>query len=78
MSAKIFGREWEEIEAMQRGERVGRAVPMVDTRPRASERDRRVLEERGLEWLVANRMWGIIDRLIRSGVIEDKEYWNGD
>lgn len=72
---KIFGYDWEDIQRMQRGEKVGRAVPGGDTRPRATEGDIGMLEEWGVEGLVARQYWGVLDRLVRSGIIEDKEYW---
>lgn len=71
----IFGRSWEEIQAMQQGKTVGRAVPPGDTRPRATDDDIQKLRDWGLEGLQARRFDGVIDRLVTSGYLPDSAKW---
>ena len=70
MSNLIFGRTFEEIEAMQQGQG-GRTVDYVITPPKdASQLDRDLLEQHGLHGLIELGYHGVIERLRFSGVID--------
>lgn len=69
MSNLIFGRSWEDIQAMQQGTYV---APTVNTRPglaQATDNDRAQLAEHGQAGLEAKEFYGVLDRLKNSGLI---------
>lgn len=64
---QIFGRSWDEIQVIQQG---GQARKVdFGPAPEATQRDRSMLAELGLEGLKAKGFFGIIDRLSTSGLI---------
>ena len=64
---QIFGRSWDEIQVMQQG---GQARKVdFEPAPEATDRDRAMLAEFGIEGLKAKGFFGVIDRLTTSGLV---------
>lgn len=64
---QIFGREWDEIQVMQQG---GPARKVdFGPKPTATNTDRAMLAEFGIEGLKAKKFFGVIDRLTTSGLV---------
>lgn len=64
---QIFGRSWNEIQVMQQGG-PARKVDFGPA-PEATDRDRAMLAEFGIEGLKAKGFFGVIDRLTTSGLV---------
>lgn len=64
---QIFGRSWDEIQVMQQGGPARKVV--FGPKPVATDGDRALLAEYGVEGLKAKGFWGVIDRLTTSELI---------
>ena len=64
---QIFGYSWEEIQVKQQGGKA-RKVDFVP-KPEATDGDRAMLAEFGIEGLKAKGFFGVIDRLTTSGLV---------
>lgn len=71
MSQKIFGYDWEDIQAMQQGTYKGKPIPPGDTRPRATEKDIKMLRELGYDALKEKQFYGVLGRLRTSGYLKE-------
>lgn len=70
MNDLIFGRTWEEIQAMQQGSYKPNLVSANKTLPMATQCDIELLRDKGIDYIKGNGLFGVIDRLQNSGIIE--------
>ena len=69
---KIFGYEWEDIDAMQRGTYKPRPINLTKSgRPEATQSDKDLLEEHGVDGLKKKGLFGVLDRLQGSGLLDN-------
>ena len=72
MSDKIFGYDWEDIKrAQQREQTLGRPIRGPAKFPEVTDEDRELLSVHGPEGLKRMGFMGVIDRLVRAGLMED-------
>ncbi len=69
MSEKIFGYEWEEIQARQQGTYKAPVIRGPVKKPEATASDKTLLSEFGEEGLREKQFFGVLDRLHNSGLI---------
>ena len=65
---KIFGYEWSDIQAMQNGT-YSRSPIIFKDKPLATDNDILLLHEKGIDYLEAEQLYGVIDRLRNSNLI---------
>lgn len=71
MSDKIFGYDWEDIErAQQREQTLSRPIRGPVKLPEVTDEDRELLSTYGPEGLKRMGFAGVIDRLVRAGLME--------
>jgi len=70
---KIFGYDWSEIQAMQRGTYVRPIVSGNIARKEATEADKILLNKHGVSGLRNLELFGVIYRLECSGLVGDKK-----
>lgn len=83
--ARIFGYEWEDIQVAQQGNSAA-LHPPIDTstpvvKPEVTERDKVLFVLHGLDGLEEQQLYGVIDRLRTSGIIDDgynDDHYNDD
>ena len=70
MSDLIFGYSWEKIQRMQQGKPVRELIDMTTLGPSpATEEDKKLLREKGVDWLKKKRYDGVLERLKHEGLI---------
>jgi hypothetical protein len=65
----IFGKTWEEIQAMQKGNYKAKTVSSNIVLPMATQCDIEMLRDKGIDYIKGNGLFGVIDRLQNSGII---------
>jgi hypothetical protein len=70
MNQLIFGRTWEQIQAMQQGTYKPRSITGPISKIEATDADIKMLSEIGIEEIKRQQLYGVIDRLITSQLIE--------
>ncbi|BCS53288.1 hypothetical protein [Geobacter sp. SVR] len=69
MDGLIFGRTWEEIQAMQQGKSINKTVAGTLALPTASQADITLLRDKGIHYIKGNGLFGVLDRLQNSGIV---------
>ena len=70
MSDLIFGYTWAEIDAAQRGGKLSLTIVRHSPNPTAKPEDVALFESHGLKELESMGLFGVIDRLKTSGIIQ--------
>ena len=70
MDDLIFGKTWDEIQAMLAGTYRPKLIARREvSKPRATESDLEMLRKHGVDWLIEHNMFGILDRLKTSDLL---------
>lgn len=70
MSELIFGYTWEELDALQHGHRPNQNIIKHAPNPTATPNDKDLLAEHGRAGLESLQLFGVLDRLNTSGLLE--------
>ena len=62
---KIFGKSWDEIQAMQQGRHEYKKITGKPIYPMATDKDVELLEKHGMDGLTKLGYFGVLDRLSR-------------
>ena len=76
VSDLIFGYTWEEIQAAQQGESLGKVVPLQAKMAKddiCTKNDLELLEKHGIGGLIERKFYGTLDRLQQAGVYDPHE-----
>ena len=72
MNDLIMGKSWGDIQAMQQGTYKAPRITGDIEKPKATEADITMLNDLGLEAIKSKGLFGVIDRLTNSGVVQNE------
>lgn len=71
---KILGYDWDTIQAVQQAKvRLNAPIAGPASPPLATDDDRALLAAHGIEGLKSQKLFGVIDRLANSGVLQVRD-----
>ncbi len=66
----IFGKSWDEISSMQQKTHKSNRISGAIVKPIATDKDKALLTDKGIDWLTNEQFFGVIDRLRNSNLIK--------
>lgn len=70
---KTMNRDWEQIKSAQQGMPIDKPIQPVDQKQRDAvflDGDKALLDRHGLQELKNRKYWGVVERLVRNGIVE--------